>query len=114
MRSPCSSPRPKDARLWVTVEDDDGGRAHADTIEVDGLKEWRSFWSTMPTVHQVDLDTGLIEGAGGSDAHRLSLRVTPALRVASTAFGHHYHDSLYASAGRSGRAAGPADRHVRP
>lgn len=81
--------------LWVTVEDDDGGRAHADTIEVDGLKEWRSFWSTMPTVHQVDLDTGLAEGAGGTGGHRLSLRVTPALRVASTAFGHHYHDSLY-------------------
>ena len=78
--------------LWVTVEDDDGGRAHADTIEVDGLKEWRSFWSTMPTVHQVDLDTD--EGSGGP-AHRLSLRVTPALRIASTAFGHHYHDSLY-------------------
>ncbi|MGZ4728376.1 MAG: hypothetical protein ACXWB2_11700 [Acidimicrobiales bacterium] len=75
--------------LWVTVEDDDGGRAHADTIEVDGLKEWRSFWSTMPTVHQVDLDTD------GPDAHRLSLRVTPALRIASTAYGHHYHDSLY-------------------
>src|SRR6185369_7565948 len=43
--------------LWVTVVDDDSGRAHADTIEVDGLKEWRSFWSTMPAVHQVDLDT---------------------------------------------------------
>ncbi len=75
--------------LWVTVEHDDAGRAHADTIDVDGLKEWRSFWSTMPTVHQVDLDTE------GAPAHQLSLRVTPALRVASTAFGHHYHDSLY-------------------
>jgi len=80
--------------LAVTVTDDDSGRAHLDTIEVDGLKEWRSFWSTLPTVHQVDLDTDIDLDAGGR-SHRLALRVTPALRIASTAHGHHYDDSLY-------------------
>jgi hypothetical protein len=105
--------------LHVTVVDDDGGRAHADSIDVDGLKEWRSFWSTMPTVHQVDLDVepGLGTGDGGSDRHldrhldrhrhRVGLRVTPALRVASSALGH-YDDSLYDA------LAGPVVRRPSP
>ena len=110
-------PETKGRPLVVTVEDDDAGRAHIDTIEVDGLKEWRSFWSTMATVHQVDLDTAPGEGGAGSASHRLSLRVTPALRIASTAHGHHYDDSLYRElAGRVVALAPPigtfADRRV--
>ena len=62
--------------------------ARVEVIDVDGIKEWRSFWSALPRVHQVDLEPAPSIG--------LSLRVTPALRVASSAHGHHYHDSLYA------------------
>lgn len=73
--------------LRVDVLDTGLGVAHADTIDVDGIKEWRSFWGPLPVVHQVDLDPGI--------THRLSLRVTPALRIASTAKGHHYDECLY-------------------
>ena len=79
-------PEVQDRPLSVVV--DPSLHAHADTIDVDGLKEWRSFWGTIPTVHQVDLDP--------ARSTRLSLRVTPTLRVASTAHGHHYDTSLYA------------------
>ncbi len=56
-------------------------------IDVAGLKEWRSFWSDLPRVHQVDLDPA-------TDV-RYSARVTPELRVGSTAHGHHYDRPLY-------------------
>ncbi len=61
--------------------------ASLDSIDVDGIKEWRSFWSELPRVHQVDLEPAV--------ESTVSIRVTPALRVASTAHGHHYHESLY-------------------
>lgn len=61
--------------------------AQATTIEVAGLSEWRSSWSEIERIHQLDLvpDTHLSYTA----------RVTPLMRVGSTAFGHHYHDALY-------------------
>jgi hypothetical protein len=61
---------------------------HAATrITVDGLAEWRSAWSELGTVHQLDCAPAehLVYGA----------RVTPLLRVGSTAFGHHYDEALY-------------------
>ncbi len=66
---------------------------HSDTphatarITVDGLSEWRSPWSEIAAVHQLDL----------VPAARLAYRarVTPLLRVGSTAFGHHYDELLY-------------------
>lgn len=69
--------------------------AHADvphvvsTIEVDGIAEWRSAWSQIDRVHQLDCDPATTVS--------YSITVTPRLRVASTAHGHHYHESLYAS-----------------
>jgi glycosyltransferase involved in cell wall biosynthesis len=57
------------------------------TIDVDGLAEWRSSWSQITRVHQLDLDP--------APTLRYSVRVTPKLRIASTAHDHHYHRSLY-------------------
>jgi glycosyltransferase involved in cell wall biosynthesis len=56
-------------------------------ITVDGLAEWRSPWSEIAAVHQIDC----------RPEARLAYqaRVTPLLRVGSTAFGHHYDESLY-------------------
>ena len=61
--------------------------AQATEVTVSGLAEWRSSWSELARVHQLDLTpaTEITYGA----------RVTPLLRVASTAHGHHYHRSLY-------------------
>ncbi|MFN8038671.1 MAG: hypothetical protein U0Q07_05605 [Acidimicrobiales bacterium] len=69
----------------------DGTRAVADTIDVDGLKEWRSQWGMLPTVHQLDVDP--------ATSARWSARITPTLRVASSAHGHHYDRSLYGPLG---------------
>jgi glycosyltransferase involved in cell wall biosynthesis len=65
---------------------------HAATrINVEGLAEWRSPWSEISAVHQLDCDP----------AARLvyRARVTPRLRVGSTAFGHHYDQALYGPMG---------------
>ncbi len=59
----------------------------ATAVDVLGLAEWRSSWSELVTAHQLDLVPGR--------ELRYSMRVTPKLRVASTAHGHHYHRSLY-------------------
>jgi hypothetical protein len=64
-----------------------GTTGQPDVVDVDGLKEWRSQWGMLPRLHQLDLDP--------SPAPRWSATVTPTLRVASTAHGHHYHRSLY-------------------
>ncbi|HEX2577529.1 MAG TPA: glycosyltransferase, partial [Aquihabitans sp.] len=67
---------------WTT----DAGQL-ATTVPVEGLNEWRSSWSALAEVHQLDLDP--------ATEVRYTARVTPLLRAASTAFGHHYHRSLY-------------------
>jgi glycosyltransferase involved in cell wall biosynthesis len=56
-------------------------------ITVDGLAEWRSAWSEITAVHQLDCTP--------ARTIRYRARVTPLLRVGSTAFGHHYDRSLY-------------------
>ncbi len=81
-------PEVTDRELAVDVEGYSGdGSAHLACVDVAGMKEWRSFWSTFQAVHQVDLDPRRKQA--------LLLRVTPKLRVASTAFGHPYDRSLY-------------------
>ncbi len=61
---------------------------HSTTVvDVRGLTEWRSPWSELGRVHQIDLEPAI--------ELTYSARVTPVLRVGSTAFGHHYHRSLY-------------------
>jgi hypothetical protein len=57
-------------------------------ITVDGLAEWRSPWSEIAAVHQLD--------CAPTDRVIYSATVTPLLRVGSTAFAHHYDEALYA------------------
>ncbi|MEZ5372103.1 MAG: hypothetical protein R2704_05105 [Microthrixaceae bacterium] len=63
------------------------GEGQPASIPVGGLKEWRSAWSQLTRVHQLDLTP--------ATALAYTARVTPLIRAGSTAFGHHYHDSLY-------------------
>ena len=58
-----------------------------DVVDTAGLKEYRSFWGELPRVHQVDLEP--------ATSVRFRWSVTPKLRVASSAYGHHYDDELY-------------------
>ena len=74
-----------DTPVSLRVECRTGHRV--DTVDVGGLKEWRSFWSELPRVHQVDF-------APATDI-TATLRLTTRLRVGSTAYGHHYHRELY-------------------
>lgn len=61
-----------------------------DVVDTDGLAEYRSFWSELPRVHQLDVDPP------APDAElRLRWSVTPLVRVASVEHDHHYHRSLY-------------------
>ncbi len=59
----------------------------AAAIDVDGIAEWRSSWSQITRVHQLDIDP--------ARAVRYTARVTPKLRIASSAHGHHYERSLF-------------------
>jgi hypothetical protein len=73
--------------LRVEVVEDPAGIAHLDLVDTDGIAEWRSYHGELPMVHQIDLDAARTISLG--------LRVTPTIRVASTAHGHHYDRSLY-------------------
>ncbi len=64
-----------------------GGPAQQSTIDVAGLKEYRSFWSELPTVHQIDLEPAV--------DIRFTWSVTPKLRVLTTDVRHHYHRGVY-------------------
>jgi hypothetical protein len=57
------------------------------TIDVHGLKEMRSFWAELSTVHQLDVDPVPVV--------RLGWSVTPVLRILTTAQTHHYHRTVY-------------------
>lgn len=57
------------------------------TIDTAGLAEYRSFWSELPRVHQIDVDP--------ASEIELAWSVAPLLRIASTEVRHHYHRSLY-------------------
>ncbi|MEL7209442.1 MAG: hypothetical protein AAGK32_14595, partial [Actinomycetota bacterium] len=70
------------------------------TVTTDGIAEWRSFWSSLVRVHQVDL-------APAAEV-RMRWSVTPQVRVADTILGHPYSDELYRPlAGRLVRRAAP-------
>jgi glycosyltransferase involved in cell wall biosynthesis len=58
------------------------------TVEVDGIQEYRSCWSELRRLHQIDIEP--------ATAVNLRWSVTPMLRTLSTGFGHWYSDSLYA------------------
>ncbi len=62
---------------------------HATTrVVVDGLAEWATPYSGLAAIHQIDIDP--------ATSFHLTARVTPKLRVASTAHGHWYDRLLYA------------------
>ncbi len=78
---------PETARAPLHVELD-ASAPHATTrVVVDGLHEWATPYSGLAAVHQIDVDP--------VRAVRLTARVTPKLRVASTAYGHWYDRLLY-------------------
>ncbi len=80
-------PERADQPLRVTAHPEPGTSLHVDRVLVDGVAEWRSHWSTLHAVHEIEVEP--------STSVSYSLSVTPLLRVASTAFGHHYDRSLY-------------------
>ncbi|HIF91868.1 MAG TPA: glycosyltransferase family 1 protein [Myxococcales bacterium] len=56
-------------------------------IDVSGLAEYRSFWSEFGAVHQLDFET--------AQRVRLRWRVTPRLRIKTSAQTHPYNRALY-------------------
>ena len=81
-----SVPERADRPLRVEWRALGGTAGRSDAVLVDGIDEWRSFWSRAHRVHQFD--------ATPARRSQVELRVTPALRVSSSAHGHHYHRSL--------------------
>lgn len=57
------------------------------TVDVSGLKEYRSFWAELPVVHQIDVEPA-------SDV-TIRWSATPLLRVASSAAPHHYARAVF-------------------
>lgn len=57
------------------------------SIATAGMKEYRSFWSELPRVHQLDLQP--------SDQIRFHYRLKPLIRVASSHRNHPYHRTIY-------------------
>ena len=74
-----------DAPVSMTVTSDTAHRI--DVVSTAGLKEWRSFWGTLPRLHQVSF-----EHEATVDA---TITLTTKLRVGSTAYGHHYDRAIY-------------------
>ena len=79
-----SIPELADRPLDVEV---DGGRNRLSRVDTSGMTQWRSFWSEIAAVHQIEIDP--------ASTVDLTWRVTPRLRVASTITGHAYDDALY-------------------
>ena len=63
------------------------GAGTATAVDVDGLKEYRSFWSELPRVHQLDLPCAPKVSFGWS--------VAPKIRLLTTGLTHHYHRAVY-------------------
>ncbi len=79
---------PETARAPLTVEFEASAPAATTTIDVRGIAEWSSPYSGLARVHQLDVDP--VANV------RLHARITPKLRVASTAYQHGYDRLLYA------------------
>ena len=73
--------RPLDVELECSTEH------RVSRIDVSGLAEYRSFWSEFHTVHQLDFEA--------AQRVRLRWRVTPRLRVKTSAETHPYNLALY-------------------
>ena len=81
LQVPALASRPLDVTFECTTPH------QTNKIDVAGLAEFRSFWSELATVHQLDAEP--------AQKMELRWRVTPQLRVASTAHTHPYDDALY-------------------
>jgi len=57
-------------------------------VDVHGIAEYRSCWSELRRLHQIDIEP--------ATALNFTWSVTPLLRTISSGFGHWYSDSLYA------------------
>ena len=77
------------------------GDGRSTVIDVEGLKEHRSFWAELTRVHQLDLPLRERVAFGWS--------VTPVLRVLTTAQTHHYQRAVYDPLVRDGAVV---DRQV--
>ena len=77
-------PELADRPLDVTIE---GADATVLRIDTSGVAEWRSFWSEIPAVHQIEVPA--------TPSVECTWRVRPQLRVASTILYHGYDRSLY-------------------
>jgi glycosyltransferase involved in cell wall biosynthesis len=88
-------PERPDQPLRVTAHGEGGTHVHVDEVDVSGIAEWRSHWSSFSTLHEIEIEIVPESGDDGSARAGVSLTVTPQLRVASTAYGHHYDRSLY-------------------
>ena len=58
-----------------------------DRVDTEGVAAFRSFWSELPVIHQVDLEP--------RTAIDLTWSVRPLVRVATNELVHHHHRSLY-------------------
>jgi len=61
-------------------------------VDTAGIAEWRSFWSELPVVHQ--LEVPVVDGQA-----TFTWSVQPRLRVGSMMIGHPYDDALYGPLG---------------
>src|SRR5207249_34648 len=66
-------------------------------LDVDGIAEYRSCWGVLPRLHQIDQEP--------ARNIRFRWEITPALRITSTAAGHHYDRSLYSPLGEQVRVS---------
>ncbi len=86
-------PERPDQPLHVTARGVGATVVRTDVIDVDGIAEWRSHWSSFSSVHDVEVTPEVL--CDGSARAEVALTVTPQLRVASTAFRAQYDASLY-------------------
>ncbi|MEM7139618.1 MAG: hypothetical protein AAF548_01220 [Actinomycetota bacterium] len=78
---------PETAGRALTVEFETDAEHTTTVVDTSGMQQHRSFWSEHPRQHELSM----------TPAPRLTYRcrVTPALRVASTAHGHWYDSSVW-------------------
>jgi len=90
-------PERSDQQLRVTAHGHGDTEVHIDEVDVSGIAEWRSHWSSFATVHEIEVvaHPTSTNPADRSVRAELTLTATPRLRVASSAYGAQYDTSLY-------------------
>ncbi|HPU39253.1 MAG TPA: glycosyltransferase [Microthrixaceae bacterium] len=90
-------PERPDQPLRVTAHSHGDTTVHIDEVDVSGVAEWRSHWSSFATLHEIEVLPQPVSPDPGDRAVRaeVTLTVTPRIRVASTAHGAQYDTCLY-------------------